>query len=433
MPSWAPGQQGQDLVFWKLQRRRLAQLHLGRTHVCAVQKGLAEQEAGLGRIGRLLDRVLQLDDGGLVVAFGNRGLGRGQRDFIRLSATGGQQAGSQKACCDQLVREHGGAAPGRWERGREKGLKMRPRKYRGRSRRGSPPANGLARMRTNVEKRAQTRTWAAGYTAAMPTKSPPPLPLPLPLPATASPLRPELWLNRFAALGPDFHTELAPQGMPQPLWVARSEACAAELGWPADWWQRADWNALQGAQRQRRLARHAQPGQRLQRPPVRRLGRPAWRRPRPSAGRAGHTVWQPGAAAEGRRRHALLAPRRRPRGAALLDPRVPLLGGHACAGRAQHPGPGADGLGPAGAAAKRWRRRPSSPGSRPAFCASAISNISRITRSPTSCASWPITSSPSMRPPAASPGSLTPPCWSRWPARPAPCSPSGKPWASATA
>jgi len=77
----------------------------------------------------------------------------------------------------------------------------------------------------------------------MPTKSS--QHLPLPLPDTASPLRPELWLNRFAALGPDFHTELAPQGMPQPLWVARSEACAAELGWPADWWQRADWNALQ--------------------------------------------------------------------------------------------------------------------------------------------------------------------------------------------
>ncbi|MCV2421510.1 protein adenylyltransferase SelO [Paucibacter sp. DJ2R-2] len=56
---------------------------------------------------------------------------------------------------------------------------------------------------------------------------------------------PEVWLNRFAALGPAFHTELPPQGLPQPVWVAQSTASAAELGWPEDWWQREDWNALE--------------------------------------------------------------------------------------------------------------------------------------------------------------------------------------------
>jgi len=50
--------------------------------------------------------------------------------------------------------------------------------------------------------------------------------------ATPPPLR---WLNRFHALGPAYFTELAPQGLPAAHWVARSDALARELGWPADW------------------------------------------------------------------------------------------------------------------------------------------------------------------------------------------------------
>ena len=55
---------------------------------------------------------------------------------------------------------------------------------------------------------------------------------------------PFVWTNRFAALGARFHTELAADALPDPHWVARSEACASELGFPDDWWQRPDWNAL---------------------------------------------------------------------------------------------------------------------------------------------------------------------------------------------
>ncbi|MDC8774411.1 protein adenylyltransferase SelO [Roseateles albus] len=56
---------------------------------------------------------------------------------------------------------------------------------------------------------------------------------------------PTAWLNRYAALGEAFHTELPAQGMANPVWVARSAGLAAALGWPADWWQRADWQALE--------------------------------------------------------------------------------------------------------------------------------------------------------------------------------------------
>jgi serine/tyrosine/threonine adenylyltransferase len=48
------------------------------------------------------------------------------------------------------------------------------------------------------------------------------------------------WSQRFATLGPAFHTELPAQGLPEPHWVARSPDCAAWLGWPADWWQAPD-------------------------------------------------------------------------------------------------------------------------------------------------------------------------------------------------
>ncbi|MFG6414781.1 YdiU family protein [Roseateles sp. DC23W] len=48
------------------------------------------------------------------------------------------------------------------------------------------------------------------------------------------------WTNRFAELGPAFFTELPAQGLPEPHWVAHSLACAALLGWPADWTSRDD-------------------------------------------------------------------------------------------------------------------------------------------------------------------------------------------------
>ncbi len=48
------------------------------------------------------------------------------------------------------------------------------------------------------------------------------------------------WTNRFHTLGAGFFTELAAEPMPQPHWVATSPDCAALLGWPGDWTQRAD-------------------------------------------------------------------------------------------------------------------------------------------------------------------------------------------------
>jgi uncharacterized protein YdiU (UPF0061 family) len=65
------------------------------------------------------------------------------------------------------------------------------------------------------------------------------------LPPALSDAPPLRLLNRFAALGDRFYTALPPSGVPDPQWVAVSEACACELGLPADWWQRPDWRALQ--------------------------------------------------------------------------------------------------------------------------------------------------------------------------------------------
>ncbi len=52
------------------------------------------------------------------------------------------------------------------------------------------------------------------------------------------------WRNRFHALGADFHTELPPQPLPAPRWVAHSDSCAKLLGLPADWQTHPDLNAL---------------------------------------------------------------------------------------------------------------------------------------------------------------------------------------------
>ena len=51
-------------------------------------------------------------------------------------------------------------------------------------------------------------------------------------PAVESPTEPAQWLNRFAGLGDRFFTELTPQGLPDPHWVAKSDDCAAMLGLP---------------------------------------------------------------------------------------------------------------------------------------------------------------------------------------------------------
>jgi uncharacterized protein YdiU (UPF0061 family) len=45
------------------------------------------------------------------------------------------------------------------------------------------------------------------------------------------------WLERHAALGDALAVPCAAQGVPQPIWVATSDAVAEQLGWPIDWWQ----------------------------------------------------------------------------------------------------------------------------------------------------------------------------------------------------
>jgi serine/tyrosine/threonine adenylyltransferase len=56
--------------------------------------------------------------------------------------------------------------------------------------------------------------------------------------------RPPSWPNRFFELGPLYFTELPAERMPEPHWVARSDACAHALGLPADWWQGGNPSAL---------------------------------------------------------------------------------------------------------------------------------------------------------------------------------------------
>ena len=55
---------------------------------------------------------------------------------------------------------------------------------------------------------------------------------------------PARWPNRFFGLGTSFFTELPPQALPEPHWVAASDDCAALLGLPPDWTTRTDLNAL---------------------------------------------------------------------------------------------------------------------------------------------------------------------------------------------
>jgi uncharacterized protein YdiU (UPF0061 family) len=70
--------------------------------------------------------------------------------------------------------------------------------------------------------------WADGYTAGMNA------PYELGLPTAAQ------WINRYASLGEAFYTRLPAQGLPEPRWVATSDAAAHGLGWPRDWWARSD-------------------------------------------------------------------------------------------------------------------------------------------------------------------------------------------------
>ena len=48
------------------------------------------------------------------------------------------------------------------------------------------------------------------------------------------------WRHRFATLGPDFYARLAPEPLPHPYWVARSDRLAAELGLDAHWMASGD-------------------------------------------------------------------------------------------------------------------------------------------------------------------------------------------------
>ena len=48
------------------------------------------------------------------------------------------------------------------------------------------------------------------------------------------------WRHTFAALGPEFYTELAPTPLPAPYWVGRSRALARELGLQDSWLESAD-------------------------------------------------------------------------------------------------------------------------------------------------------------------------------------------------
>ncbi|MEQ1659852.1 MAG: protein adenylyltransferase SelO family protein, partial [Hylemonella sp.] len=48
------------------------------------------------------------------------------------------------------------------------------------------------------------------------------------------------WVNRYAALGPAFHTALPPQPLPAPYWVGQSRAVGRELGLPEGWTESED-------------------------------------------------------------------------------------------------------------------------------------------------------------------------------------------------
>lgn len=61
----------------------------------------------------------------------------------------------------------------------------------------------------------------------------------------AEPIGPAHWRNAMLSLGDRFFTRLDATAMPDPHWVATSDACAQWLGFPIDWATRPDWQALQ--------------------------------------------------------------------------------------------------------------------------------------------------------------------------------------------
>jgi uncharacterized protein YdiU (UPF0061 family) len=63
-------------------------------------------------------------------------------------------------------------------------------------------------------------------------------------PEALSATLPAGWPNRLESLGERFFTRLGAEPLPEPRWVVRSPECAKDLGFPSDWWQRPDWNAL---------------------------------------------------------------------------------------------------------------------------------------------------------------------------------------------
>ncbi|QKO21722.1 YdiU family protein [Rhodoferax sp. BAB1] len=48
------------------------------------------------------------------------------------------------------------------------------------------------------------------------------------------------WVNRYAKLGPAFHTTLPPQPLPQPYWVGQSRSVGQALGLPENWTESED-------------------------------------------------------------------------------------------------------------------------------------------------------------------------------------------------
>ena len=159
------------------------------------------------------------------------------------------------------------------------------------------------------------------------------------------------WPNSFAGLGPAFYTELAPTPLPSPYLVGLNRRLAAELGLSAE---------LLGARRRGGLDRQPAAGrlppagQRLQRPPVRRVGGAAGRWTGHSSGRDANRRRRAGAPAQGQRPHPLLAHGRRARRAALQHPRIPGVRGDARAGHPDHSRPHGHRL--AGARAARGNR-----------------------------------------------------------------------------
>ncbi len=131
------------------------------------------------------------------------------------------------------------------------------------------------------------------------------------------------------------YSHVAPTPVPAPQLLAHAREVATLLDLrPTRPEQRS---VRAGVRWQRPAGGHAAVGQQLRWPPVRAMGRPAGRRPRDLAGRGGQRPRPAlGTAAEGGRPHAVLARGRRARGAALVDPRVPVQRGDAPPGRADH-------------------------------------------------------------------------------------------------